>query len=274
VTPTLAFILIAGLFAQTPPAGSKASDGADARLAYMKKSVKVYGVRPLEGPKAYTLRSEPVMRFVNTVGSSRDGAIFLWDDDNGRPGAAMQIMVLRGGTWAHEWTSLTTGSLVARSANALDWNPSEPGVEFKPIPGAPKPAGNPEQRLVQMRGLTREFTIEDKFRDDSWQRLRPLTKPFARYGKAGSDVADGALFAYVLTTDPEAFLLIEARAGSNGAEWQYALAPMTVYALRATLQGKTVWEVGYRWGNPPSATFHNRELPLDADAPREPDAQP
>jgi len=251
----------------------KIADGAQARLAYMNKTIKAYEIRSADGSnEAYSLGSEPVMRFVNTVGSTRDGAIFLWFDARGRPEVAAQVMVYRGGTWIHELTSLTTGPLVAKAAGLPDWKPAKGGVEFKPIPGAPDPAGTSEQRLVQMRALTRQFSIEDNFRDQGWQRLRLLAKPFARYGKKDAVVVDGALFSYVLTTDPEAYLLIEARAGSNGLEWQYALAPMTVYALRASLQGKVVWEVGYRWGNGPDASFHNRDLPPNPEAPREPEA--
>ena len=60
-----------------------------------------------------------------------------------------------------------------------------------------------------MQAFAREFSAEDLFREKTWQPLRMLTKPFARYGKPDSRAIDGALFAYVLTTDPEVYLMIE-----------------------------------------------------------------
>ena len=46
------------------------------------------------------------------------------------------------GTWHHEWTSLSTGPLVAKMDSPPNWNPSRGGVEFKPVPGAAKPAAD------------------------------------------------------------------------------------------------------------------------------------
>jgi hypothetical protein len=57
---------------------------------------------------------------------------------------------------------------------------------------------------------------------------------------------DGALFAFVLGTDPEVFLFLEARSGRESLEWQYALAPMTIYAVKASYRGNAVWELPNR----------------------------
>ncbi|APW59169.1 hypothetical protein [Paludisphaera borealis] len=269
----LAVLVACAAAAEARSPQAKTPTDAEARLAYMNKMIAAYEVRPADGSNAlYTVKPEPALRFVNTVGASRDGAVFLWVDARGRPEAAAQVMVLRGGTWVHELTSLSTGTLVAKSAGLPDWKPTEGGVQFRPVPGAPKPAGTAEQRLVQMRALTRLFVVEDEFRGQGWQRLRMLAKPFARYGESNGAVVDGALFCFVLTTDPEAYLLIEARKGSNGLEWQYALTRMTIYPLRASLQGKTVWNEGFRFGDSPTATFVNRVLTPDPEAPREPQA--
>ena len=70
-----------------------------------------------------------------------------------------------------------------------------------------------------------------------------LPTPIARYGEPKAEVVDGAVFAFVIGTDPEAFLFLEARTGEHGPEWRYALAPMTVYALKGTYRGKAVWEL-------------------------------
>jgi hypothetical protein len=265
VTLPLVFPLILGLAGQVQPGGE-----AEARLEFMKASVAGYAISPADGPNAvFKLQPDPVLRFTNTVGASRDGAVFLWLDDLGRPEVAAQVMVLRGGTWIHELSSLSPSPLVGKSPVLPTWAPTKGGVELKPVPDAPRPAATAEQRLAQMRSLTRQFTAEDHFRGESWQTLRLLTKPFARYGKPGSEVIDGALFCYVLTTDPEVYLMLEARRGRDGPEWQFAFAPMTVYPVRGLWKGKNVWELGYRFGEGPGAPFLNRDFPA-VGAPREP----
>jgi hypothetical protein len=40
--------------------------------------------------------------------------------------------------------------------------------------------------------------------------------------------------------------MIEARAGKEGLEWQYAFAPASIYALTASWKGKEVWSLPYR----------------------------
>jgi hypothetical protein len=75
-------------------------------------------------------------------------------------------------------------------------------------------------------------------------------------------VIDGALFGFVLATDPEVYLMIEARPGREGPEWQYALAPMTVRAVKASRKGQEVWSLPRRMAESwsPSAPYHFREL--------------
>jgi hypothetical protein len=70
--------------------------------------------------------------------------------------------------------------------------------------------------------------------------LRLLTKPLYRYEATG-DLIDGALFGFVLGTDPEALLMIEAYKTPEGTQWRYAFAAMTVYGLFAKLDGTEVW---------------------------------
>ena len=238
------------------------SDDPAARLAIMKASAAAYDIRHVDGPdRPFRFQPEPVLRFTNSVGATRDGSIFLWFDEEDRPTVAAQVFVRRDGNFVHELTSLSTGLVVGKTPGSPDWRPSRPGVEFKPAPGAPKPAETPEQRLRQMQALAREFSAEDFFRQESWQPLRMLTKPFARYGKPDNKATDGALFAYVLTTDPEALLMLEVRAGKDGPEWHYAFAPMTIYGLKASCKGRQVWEIPGRWsgGSKQDQPFHVRQ---------------
>ncbi len=246
-----------------PPAAESTPEERAARLQTMTEIAKSYRMRPLGDRFAtHPFRPDPVHRFTNTVGQTRDGSIFVWTlGETGRPAAAAQVYERReDGAWIVEFSSLSTAGLIARSTSGHEWNPESGGVEFKPVPDAAKPASTPERRLVQMRAIARDMVAEDNFRNLSFQPLRMLTTPFFRYGKDGTDVIDGALFAFVLTTDPEVYLLLEARSGPNGPAWFYTFAPSTVWPVRAKVKGTEVWTLPHRpmagaSGNPTS-TFH------------------
>jgi hypothetical protein len=224
---------------QTPPKDGLPGTPAT-RLATMKKAMAAVEMRSAgPGGEPYRLKPEPVLRYTNTVGDSRDGAIFLWLGDGDRPEAAVQVFKTRY-PWMQEWTSLSLAPLMAKMPDGPAWKPSRGGVELKPVSGAPKPADTASGRLRQMHTLASDFSARDRFRG-VWQPLRMLSNPMARYGKPGSEAVDGALFAFVITTDPEAWLMLEARTTKNGLEWQYAFAPMSGYPLEASWKKQLVW---------------------------------
>jgi hypothetical protein len=216
---------------------------AAARLAYMKQSVSHYDIRPGDDRDVkFQLQPEPALRFTNPMGRARDGTVFLWLDGVGRPAAVVQVSLNGRLNWVHEFSSLSPKPFTARSDRGHVWDSSTGGVVFKPVPDAPRPSETPERRLAQMRELTRRFAVEDNFHRQSLQPLRLLSKPFARYDSPKSGVLDGALFCYVLTTDPEAYLMLEVREEKGVPAWHFAFAPSTVFPLKASWDGKTVWE--------------------------------
>jgi hypothetical protein len=236
-----------------------------ARLEIMKRSLLVYTVGPAaDRAVAFRLQPEPILRFNNPVGATQDGAIFFWLGEADRPEVAVQVYLRRNdGRWVQDFSSLSTAPLIAEARGTAEppWTPTKGGVTFQPVPGAPKPAETAEQRLRQMRALAQEFAAQDHFQIQSWQELRLLSRPLARYGKPGTSVLDGALFAFVLGTDPEAYLMIEARtAGGKGPEWHFGFAPMSTYELKGLHKGKQVWTVPLRrqGDRGPNALFHNR----------------
>jgi hypothetical protein len=100
-----------------------------------------------------------------------------------------------------------------------------------------------------MRELLAGFKAEMnlQLKTQTWHNLRPLSKPLLRYGKASSDLVDGAVFSFVLTTDPEVLLLLEARRGKDGLEWQYAFAPEANAPIRCTWKGKDAWSFDFSY---------------------------
>jgi hypothetical protein len=261
MTPAFGLSLILGLLAQSKEGAADTKEEAAARLAYMKASVTPLNVHPIEtGSASFKLEPEPYFRLNNAVSGVKDGAIFLWLGEVGRPEAAIQVFQIPSGVWLHEFTSLSTDPFVAEAGSTAKWRPSRPGIEFKKVPDSPKPGSTSEQRLRQMSAIARDFSADDHFESKAWNTLRLLPKPLVRYGKAGAKIEDGALFGFVLASDPEVFLMLEARIGKDGLEWQYAFAPMTCYQVKAAWKGKEVWALPLRLpADSPAGTFYDTE---------------
>jgi hypothetical protein len=249
------------------PAGEPNAAGASAeRLKFMKESVRVYELT-VAGSRGGVLKLQenPAFRLGKQYATNlEDGAIFLWTGEHGRPEVAIQVFEDKSaeappGPWMHEFTSLSPTTLTAMRRGQTWWAPTTAGLEFKPLPGAPKPAESAAQRTRQMRSLAAGFRASDNFGGKGWSELRLLPTPISRYGELGTKLVDGALFAFVIGTDPEVFLFLEARTGKEGLQWEYALAPMTVFAVKGSYQGKTVWELPDRLReNHPSHPFFDR----------------
>jgi hypothetical protein len=132
--------------------------------------------------------------------------------------------------------------LIAERDGTTVWRPSRPGLELKPIPGAAAPADSAPARLRQMRALAQEFTGRQTNREGVDRDMRLLAQPIYRYENTKGDLIDGGLFVFVLGTDPEAFLLIEARRSSGGAlEWRFGATRMNSINLRLNHLGSEVW---------------------------------
>lgn len=258
---TLGSIAVLAALVGQAPAGEVAAAKAAERLELMKKSLAVYEVSMLgEREVKLHLEKEPVLRFTNPVGGSKDGTVFLWRDGEERPRVAVQVYWDPSETWLQEFSSLAAAPVVAKAPGMSDWSPSKAGVRYEPLPDASRPAETPEKRLRQMRAIAEEFTTNHYYKRRTWNKLRLLTKPFARYGKEGSSVLDGCLFCFAHGTDPEVLLLVEADQTKDGSAWQFAFAPMTTFAVNASWKGKEVWSLPGRGdviGNP-RETFHVR----------------
>jgi hypothetical protein len=183
---------------------------------------------------------EPVLRWSQPVRGGDDGALYLWVRQ-GQPVAVVSFFTYKWPSGLrvilHEQHSLATEPVEATWRQDVGWKASRPGVAFKPIPGAPSPADTAPARLRQMQALVREFsanTVDDK--GATWP-LRPLIKPLYRYEAKD----DGALFAMVQGTDPEAFILIESRGEGNAAHWESAFARFTDLELHVRLDGREVF---------------------------------
>ncbi|AMV20750.1 hypothetical protein [Planctomyces sp. SH-PL14] len=198
-----------------------------------------------------TLVPTPLQTWTNPIrGDTQHGTIHLWTNA-GRPSVI-------GSVWSaldpkdrsqralcYEFHSLTQVPVSATLGDKPWWSPREAGVEWLPLADTPKPGPSRTARLRNMRDLAAELQasiIGDDPQPDT--DLRLLSQPLYRYPENTPGAVDGAIFAFVMATDPELFVLIELRRNESTGEASWTLAParLTGSALRLRRGERTVWE--------------------------------
>jgi hypothetical protein len=250
--PLLLLLMVAasqapGAVAEDDPAKEKI---LAERLDFMKAQAAEYRFMAADSDhRELQIVPDPSLRWTNPVSGLQDGTLFLWTEKSGRPAAAAQVFLTADDLWLHEFQSLYEGPFSAQRDEKPVWEPSQGGVSFKKLDDAPAPAATAVKRLAQMRQLAARFTANDEFEGKSRWELRMLARPLLRYADEKAGLLDGAMFTLAHGTDPEVFILLEARKAKRGEyAWHYALAPMTGYALKVQLDGKETWEVQWRKG--------------------------
>lgn len=223
------------------PAGEKAR--ADEFLAFSKREADLYTFRPdPPGGGPFGRQPEPILKWSNPVVGAIYGNVFVWTA-RGRPEVVGSLY-----KWyspfthrTNEFLSLSTGRLIAERDGRVVWTPPPSDVEWKPLPGAPVPSATAPQRLRQLRDMAREFTARQTDKSGVDRDMRLLAQPVYRYEGTEGDPIDGAMFVFVLGTDPEAFLLIEDRPVEGKPAWRYALARMNSIEIRVGHRGREIW---------------------------------
>jgi hypothetical protein len=187
------------------------------------------------------LVEEPVLRWSNPSAGEVHGNVFLWTA-GGRPAVVGSIF-----KWfsphthmSHEFHSLAEQPLSGKFDGNEVWSVSEPGVRFAALAGAPTPAAGKPQRLLQMRDLAMGCAVTKRERDDTVSELRLLPQPIFRYEAPQAGVIDGAIFVFVQGTDPDLFLLLEARQSGGKAAWQFAACRMNSVGLSLRYKDKEI----------------------------------
>lgn len=214
------------------------------------------------GPDRIPLKfeREPVLRWPNPTRGIPDGATFVWTLD-GRP-EAIGCVLSQNCMW-HDFHSLSSSKLVAEYNGRAIWQTQKAGIEFAIFPKAPQPADSTVKRLLQMKELARRFACRLS-NGGNGEELRLLPRPIYRYQVDRADLMDGALFAYVVGTDPEVVLVLEAARHDGESQWQYALSRRTPGALEADLDGQRIWTVPRDYGAADQTWF---STPAAAPAP-------
>jgi hypothetical protein len=188
-----------------------------------------------------------VLRWANNARGSEDGTTVLYTHQ-GRPVAAACLYPWEG-KLIHDFEAIARHPAIARRDGRVVWEPQKSGVVYADIPDAPAPESTRAGRLRQMKSLAEQFdTTLVGWKADNTDReeLRLLPRPLYRYEaddptEAKGAIVDGAVFAFVMGTDPETLLLIEAVDDGNTTKWQYAFARRTSGELEGRLDGRIVW---------------------------------
>lgn len=214
------------------------------RLEFMNKAAGRYDIRigTPEGTRSDLLH-EPLLRWMNPQSTARDGIMVAWSR-GGRPDVVAQFAIYANGNLIHEFSSTCDDRLIMQRNGQVQWVPAGTALVFQDFENVPPPAKTELLRMTQMRKLAEKFEVMD---DHGWeetvrQQLRLMSKASHRYQDASQKVIDGSVFTFVLATDPEAVVFIEAYESSTGPRWRYAFSPITVYALQASLDGQVVWD--------------------------------
>ncbi len=230
--------------ANSPPAVQPKESVADRRIAFVREKMARYRLHAAGTDQiAYPLQDKLALRWTNPVSGVVDGGIFVWTDGR-RPMAVGKCFLNEvQEAWGEVIHSVAPGPMVMRLEDREVWKPEGPGVTFHPLDSAPKPATTAGGRLTQMRTLMRRLEVIGIWgeKEPSEWSLRMLTTPVHRYESEPDKILDGAVFGFTQGgTNPEAIALIEVWETEAGPKWQVAVARLTQYGVRASLDGKVI----------------------------------
>lgn len=199
-------------------------------------------IHPAESPRV-TMEPKIVLRWTNQARGSETGATVLWIHE-GRPEAVCAIYPWQDHL-THEFDSLARRPIRGFLDGSVAWAPKNAAIEFTDVPDAAVPAATKLLRRRQMNQLKDQFAatmLGWRADDTDREELRLLPRPLYEYETPeGSTVIDGAVFAFVQGTDPEAVLLLEAVQNGTSSRWQYAFVRRTSGALEGRHRGQVVW---------------------------------
>ncbi len=247
-------VIVIGLLQVTMMAAARGEeDGELARNArqwqafYRQRAREFTLEETRDKPVPLTLYPQPIQTWTNPIrGYTQHGTVHLWTHE-GRPRAI-------GSIWSaldpkdrsqrrlcYEFHSLSDMPLTAKHGEHLWWAPQEPGIQYIDLGDVPEPGANRAIRLRQMRDFAKELQAELNQQEGS---LRLLPQPLYRYPEGTPGVLDGSIFAFVIATDPELFVIIELHdaktAGTSG--WTLAAARCTGDPIRLRRGERTLWE--------------------------------
>jgi hypothetical protein len=152
-----------------------------------------------------------------------------------------------------ECTSLWPEPLECRQGGQSVWSPKKGGLLAQRLNDAPAPAATDARRLSQMRDIAGRFNVTwHHSRTDEQTQLHILPTPLYRFAAQQEGILDGVLFAFVIATDPEMLLLLEAVRDQPNAMpyWRYSFGRMSSLKEVVRLDETEIWSVPHYHSDP------------------------
>ncbi|HZT80896.1 MAG TPA: M56 family metallopeptidase, partial [Gemmataceae bacterium] len=192
------------------------------------------------------LRPEPLLRWSAGDRPYQEDAIYAV----GRSGRPLALMALAyqpqpqgKSVWLYKLVSLAPAPLAVEGSEGWKWGPQKPGLDWKPLPGAPAPSEKEAERREQTDEQARRFFAGVVLNPDAPpMELRLLPRPLCRYADPAAGIVSGAVYAFADGSTPGVLLLVEARRqGSAAPAWHFAVARMSRRELITKLDDAEVW---------------------------------
>lgn len=193
------------------------------------------------------LLPKPLLSYANPVRTwQQHGDVFLWlkQDRPAAIGSIWSVVDRKDKTLrnvALEFHSLLTLPLAGEREDESFWRCDEPALQWNRVPGAAPPAATRALRLIQMRAINRGLTA---MLDETETKLRLMPQPLHRSPESAE--VDGAVFCFVLGTDPEVFVVMEARGAAAKPAWHWAFARFTHVPGTVRYKDQTVFQWKHR----------------------------
>lgn len=275
------------LLAAYPLAGAANDQAADERASAIARYDRIaasFHFAPEDAPDALLERvPNAVLTYTNPVRMrGQEGAIYLWTR-NRRPAVIGSIWSIRDlndpstRRLSVELHSLSQEAIHTRppmveGRTLPNWMPPAGAMDVTEMPGGNVTGTSAAVLRARLRQAARRFeaTVTDRKRNER-SPLRLMSQPIYQY--SGGEVLAGCLFAFVLATDPEIFMLLEARRADQGAQIFYGFARMTGKPLSAEFDGAEVWSAGqaeiWTGGNPYYFCVSAASFAADAEGPED-----
>jgi hypothetical protein len=231
--------LLAPLGAQDPTTGD---------IAELQTAAKQYQITVGLPARPVQCQESPLLKFTNPERNQERGSVFVWLDE-GVPvvvGQLFRFTSPRGVRQTkHAFHSLFDGPVRATDDGAVAWAPTQPGIKWQWLTDFATPAESSSGRLLQMRQAARRFRVTLTSPKQQVTELRLTPRPLLDYAAPTRGLLQGTMMSFVVATDPEAILLLEAVETSGQRRYRYAFARFHFQELKA-MDGETeVWHVDY-----------------------------